>query len=471
MAGLLDYDKPDPLTLGLLGFSQAIGTPRSRGGGVAAALGAFPAGQMQAAEMQRKIQADELRKQLAQAQVDNYRSEAESRKRRAEQEAATAAAIRQATQGAMMQSPGSLGGGVAPGSEQGRMLLEQFGDDPQFAMQGLPGLNAALNTVGPQQQVQAPGTRFDPEEFARRLEAGGMPLEAAEYRKKLAVDDKTSVVAPGSVMVGARGDVRFSNPAAPKEVAPSDITRLRMERDALPPNDPTRRMYDQRIEMLTTRAPAASTNVTVVNRQETEEAKKVGEYYGSQYADLQKAGMSAQQKINNLDRLDSLLTGINTGALAPTIASIASYAESLGIKIDPKLGVKQAAEALSNEMALQARNPSGGAGMPGAMSDADRAFLQQIVPGLSKTPEGNKLIIETMRRLAKRDRDVARLSAEYRRKNGGMDEGFLPVLQEFATANPLFSGLQVAAAPTDGRTVSGTIGQPSVQDLLKKYGR
>jgi hypothetical protein len=96
-AGLLNYDQPDPLTLGLLGFSQAISAPRSRGGGVAAALSAFPAGQMQAADMRRRMEADELRKQMAQAQMQNYQSEAEQRKaiadaRRAEMERAQAQA-------------------------------------------------------------------------------------------------------------------------------------------------------------------------------------------------------------------------------------------------------------------------------------------------------------------------------------------------------------------------------------------
>lgn len=106
MAGLLDYDRPDPLTLGLLGFSQAISTPRSRGGGVAAALGAFPAGQMQAAEMRRKMEADELRKQLAQAQMENYRAASDERKASAEErraQLAQALAMQEGRQGVLAQ--------------------------------------------------------------------------------------------------------------------------------------------------------------------------------------------------------------------------------------------------------------------------------------------------------------------------------------------------------------------------------
>ena len=106
MAGLLDYDRPDPLTLGLLGFSQAISAPRSRGGGVAAALGAFPAGQMQAAEMRRKMEADELRKQMAQAQMENFRAAADERKASAEErraQLAQALAMQENRQGVLSQ--------------------------------------------------------------------------------------------------------------------------------------------------------------------------------------------------------------------------------------------------------------------------------------------------------------------------------------------------------------------------------
>jgi hypothetical protein len=125
-AGLLNYDQPDPLTLGLLGFSQAISAPRSRGGGVAAALSAFPAGQMQAAEMRRRMEADELRKQLAQAQMENFRAAADERKTSAEErraQLAQALAMQEGRQGVLSQlGPQPMGfrdasiamGGAAP---------------------------------------------------------------------------------------------------------------------------------------------------------------------------------------------------------------------------------------------------------------------------------------------------------------------------------------------------------------------
>lgn len=192
-------------------------------------------------------------------------------------------------------------------------------------------------------------------------------------------------------------------------------------------------------------AGAGRNNVTFV--QEKEENKAVGKHYGEQFGDIQKAGFSAQSKISRLDRLSQVLDGLQTGKLTPAMTNVKATLESLGISVDDKLGAAQAAEAISNEIALQMRNPAGGAGMPGAMSDKDREFLVATVPGLAKTPQGNRLLIETSKRLAQRDQQVAKIARDYRRKHGQLDEGFYDELQRFSDANPLFDGMSQPAAP------------------------
>jgi len=178
---------------------------------------------------------------------------------------------------------------------------------------------------------------------------------------------------------------------------------------------------------------------TTINMgQEKAESKAVGEYFGKQYSEIQSAGYLASNKLNKVSRLNNLLEGVNTGKLTPAGVEIASTAQSLGFTVDPKLGNKQAAEALTNEMALELRNPSGGAGMPGAMSDADRQFLRGMVPGIEKTPEGRKMITESMVKLAKRDQEVAKIARDYRKKKGMIDEGFYEELNAYSAANPLF---------------------------------
>jgi hypothetical protein len=186
-------------------------------------------------------------------------------------------------------------------------------------------------------------------------------------------------------------------------------------------------------------AGASRNNTTVISNQEKEESKVVGKAFGEQYADIQKAGFNAQSGINRAQRLGQLLENVNTGKLTPAGTELAAFAESLGFKIDKNLGNKQAANALSNEIALQLRNPAGGAGMPGALSDKDREFLVSMVPGLATSPEGRKTIIETMVKIAKRDQQVAQMARDYRKKNGQLNEGFYDELAAFSAKNPLFT--------------------------------
>ena len=181
----------------------------------------------------------------------------------------------------------------------------------------------------------------------------------------------------------------------------------------------------------------ATTNINMPT-QEKEENKTVGKFYGEAFADIQKAGFGAQSKMNRYDRLGHLLQGVETGKFSEAGLEIAKAAQAIGFNVDPKVGNKEAAKALSNEIALELRNPSGGAGMPGALSDKDREFLVSMVPGLATTPEGRVELLATAKKLAQRDIEVAKKAREYRKKRGTIDEGFYDSLAEWSAQNPLF---------------------------------
>jgi uncharacterized phage infection (PIP) family protein YhgE len=184
---------------------------------------------------------------------------------------------------------------------------------------------------------------------------------------------------------------------------------------------------------------AGKPQVTVDNRQENAFAQTAGKEFGEQYVGLMKGDANASGKLNKLERLSNLLDNSGkTGKFTPNVMELKAAADSLGFKVDAKLPYQQAAQALSNEIALEMRNPSGGAGMPGALSDSDRVFLTNMVPNLAKTPEGNKQLLDTAKKLAQRDKQVAALARDYKKKNGKFDEGFYEVLGAFSERNPLF---------------------------------
>lgn len=190
--------------------------------------------------------------------------------------------------------------------------------------------------------------------------------------------------------------------------------------------------------------------------QETEERKVVGKHYGEQFTEIQKAGFNAQANNAKLDALGKALEGAYTGTGGQTVLAAKKAAKALGIDVE---GVPEAeaANAISREMALQLRNPAGGAGMPGAMSDADREFLVSMVPGLSTTREGNQLLIDYQKRVNTRTAEVAKLAREYRKEKGSLDEGFYDKLAEHSAKNPLFK-------EEDFKKAQAIAGNPKIMD-------
>lgn len=185
---------------------------------------------------------------------------------------------------------------------------------------------------------------------------------------------------------------------------------------------------------------AGATNVTTnVGQGSSEYNKALDKKFAEQYITMQDGAQSARNKIATLQGLGSALdqTGY-TGMGAESILAMKQAGRMLGLDIGDNLGPEETARALGNQLALQMRSPSGGAGMPGAMSDKDREFLVASVPGLSKTPEGNRRLIDYMMRIEERNIQVAQLAQAYADENGQIDNGFYKQLSEWSAANPMF---------------------------------
>lgn len=303
--------------------------------------------------------------------------------------------------------------------------------------------NALQNKLRQQQLDQMDAQRRAIEQITaglpedKRLQAQAFPQQFAQSLFKEPVKPQLVTVqtengpAQRWVRPGESTGVDIGAPAQSK-------TSLEQMLDAAGITNPAaRQMFIMRgLNKATTHAPSASANVTI--KQEGEEAKTVGKGFGEAYVDLMKGDMAASGKIAKYDRMQQLLTGINTGKLTPMGTEAAALAKSVGLDLDPNLGTKQAAQAISNQLALELRNPSGGAGMPGALSDKDREFLAKSVPNLDKDPDANRKLIDYNKKLAQREKDVAKLARAYRKKKGSLDEGFYDELAVFSEKNPLF---------------------------------
>lgn len=417
--GLLEFVR-SPEGQGLLGAVAGYAANAHRGAplnslGRGALTGLLSYGQAQEREQQQQLRAPQLKKAQAELADDEW--------------------VRQ--NAPKFYTPGTpAAGGVLDGSlppEFRTGAVPVPAQAPRFDMQGFAHARMAQNPVKGMELLTAlkkdtPYGKIDPSNFTQaslaKFNQSGNYADLEPARKM--------EVAPSGIVYnpyGVQPGTVFADPNKP--FAPG-------------PNGPVPNQPYQDFSLRKAAAGASRTNVSPVFKQEGEESKTVGKFFGESYAEIQKAGFTAQNTINRYDRLGQLLDGVDTGKFAPVGLEVAKAAESFGLKVDPKLANKEAAVALSGEIALQLRNPSGGAGMPGAMSDADRNFLTGMVPGIEKTPEGRALIIDTAKKMAKRDMDVARMAREYRQKHGTINEGFYDELARYSEANPLFGKSQAA---------------------------
>lgn len=209
--------------------------------------------------------------------------------------------------------------------------------------------------------------------------------------------------------------------------------------------------YLQKLESGNTPAGAATSVPTQVGAGrgigiplQTEQSQAYATSRAKSYAEmapkLQQGGQDAASTLRNLDTLETLYQNPNVakGAAAENISGMKNLAASFGVDIKG-VGAEQAAEAITNKMALASRSTAEGGGMPGAMSDADRKFLANMQPGLTKTPEGRASIIDASKKIAQRQIDMSNMARQYEMQHGQLDLGFDKQLADYAAQNQMFT--------------------------------
>jgi hypothetical protein len=184
--------------------------------------------------------------------------------------------------------------------------------------------------------------------------------------------------------------------------------------------------------------PSSGEKATAAGQQEYE-TKRAADVV-EQRKGIMNAGFVAPQNIARYQQIGKLLQDVDGGSLTPTGTHIASLANSLGLKIDKGLPNKEAAASLANQAALELRNPAGGAGMPGALSDSDRNFLVSMTPNMAQSAQGRKQIIDSYVAIQQRNAQIAQFARKYENKYGRLDNGFFDQMQAWSNANPLFGG-------------------------------
>lgn len=161
-------------------------------------------------------------------------------------------------------------------------------------------------------------------------------------------------------------------------------------------------------------------------------------------SDTYAVGLSATRNLGRIGRLEELLSNVPTGAMA----SIQQLAGNFGIKTQG-LDDIQAAQALINALVPEQR-PAGS----GPMSDADLELFKQSLPRIINSPNGNQIIINTLRGIAQYDAEGARIVQKYR--GGEIDKvTAFQMLQERADPFAAFKSSGQTSQSTGTQTAGG----------------
>lgn len=335
--------------------------------------------------------------------------------------------------------------------DEGTALLEQY----QASLQsGKPDNNLlygavlksptaaqnVLNAVGivdKQQKQQAAGdvvtlinAASNPQAFykatAQRIAAikarGGDPTDTIEMAKRYQSGD----------VEGVKNDLMIAGAALANEgfVKPELIGLGQREQGITPYQQAQLELRAREVAAAEKRADRPDTQVTIDNKQDTEIAK----LSAKDYQNLLSRAAAANKEIATIGTLESLSDKAFSGTGAGALLSAAKLLNQFGIET---AGMKETEvyEKLANTLVLDKSQQ-----MSGALSNADMTFLQNTVPSLNTSKEGRRLTFEISKKLAEREKQVAKLATEFRRNNkGAFDMGeFQAYLDEWKEANPLF---------------------------------
>lgn len=161
----------------------------------------------------------------------------------------------------------------------------------------------------------------------------------------------------------------------------------------------------------------------------------LGKKFAEQFTEREQNAIAASGTISDLNQMEELLdTGVQTGFGQGWIDAAKRFGLQAGFDIDEAaLAGQEGFAAITNRMILPlvkslGHNPT----------DADLRFIVQASPELSKTVEGNRLIIAALRRKAQRDIELSQMQTEFYSNNGTLS-GFASAVAAFERDNPLFN--------------------------------
>ena len=177
---------------------------------------------------------------------------------------------------------------------------------------------------------------------------------------------------------------------------------------------------------------------TVVNNIDNGESaftKEFGKNQATNFNDLVTRAQSAPQTVSRINEFRNLMAnGTPTGKVQEMTLPARQFFNSIGITNDQAIPNQEALQSIAANFVLDQFSK-----LKGPQTDKDAVLVAGSVAQLSKTPEGNSLILDLAERAANYDVELAKAASDYVAANGDLDAGWIRYQSQWAQQNPLLT--------------------------------
>ena len=183
----------------------------------------------------------------------------------------------------------------------------------------------------------------------------------------------------------------------------------------------------------------------------------------SDFKEIRDKARFAEKTVNNLDFIEATIGDIETGAMTDFKVGISQLAASLNLPYSKEVSSLEGAKTAAGELVMAGLN-----NFPGQISNSEREFLVERMPGLTQTKEGRKLIVNLLRRAAEETITNRRMMEKYvnRPEPTYFPEGEKSYFQEwdeYRAENPLWQDIPVPKGMEENYGVPRVIANPQNQ--------
>lgn len=242
-------------------------------------------------------------------------------------------------------------------------------------------------------------------------------LDRGAWKEALDFLDKTD--ADSVLDQGARLRVNRTITQLRQTDAQAQAKLMTQDIKGIPRDEWNKLPHDTQIRILEGGGPVVNINQT----QESSFAKQFGQDEAKLVTDLRQSSLTARQTKTSLKQMRSALEGgqFVTGAASGIRKTAATFAALIGIpgeQISPLIGSAASAETIDqafNALAIQLSKEG-----EGRMTNLFLRNIADSLPNLARTPEGNKIIVDIMDRVADRQIEMAQLAEKFSREKKGL---------------------------------------------------